>query len=265
MYKPQFIRSAIDAGDCVSNAWSLIKPNYWLFFGISLVTYLLIACIPCLNVFLMGPVMGGFYYTALRAMRGEPIDFGMMFKGFEKFLPLMVVGLIQSIPTMIYQGFDITIRFSNFGIESLLSGAGSESGEFDPRILLASGYVVVIVVIAFLLMVFSMIWAITFAFAVPIMMEQDLASPLEALKLSARASWSNVGGIILLGIFSVLLAFAGVLALCIGVFFVLPIVWVAWAFAYRQVFPLDSSYTPPNIMPPPPTAYGSGYGDYRAS
>ena len=95
MTDPQYIKGGIDATGCISNAWEMIKPNYWLFFGISLLTYVLIACIPCINVILMGPVMGGVYYTAFRAMRGEPIEFGMMFKGFERFVPLMVVGIVQ--------------------------------------------------------------------------------------------------------------------------------------------------------------------------
>lgn len=256
---PQYYKSAIDAGGCVSNAWNLVQTNYWLFFGISLLTYVLIACIPCLNVFLMGPVMGGFYYTALRAMRGEPIEFGMMFKGFEKFVPLMVVGLVQSVPSIIYQGFDISIRVSNIGIESILAGSRSNGGDFDPNILLASGYFIVILIVTVLLIIFSILWAITFAFAVPVMMEQNVAGPIEALKISARASWSNVGGIVLLAIFSFLLALVGFIALCIGFLFVLPVIWVAWAFAYRQVFP---DINPPVYRnePPPPDAYQGSFG-----
>lgn len=255
---PQFYKSAIDATGCISNAWNLIKPNYGMFLGISVLTYVLIACIPCLNVFLMGPVMGGFYYTALRAMRGEPIEFGMMFKGFERFVPLMVVGLIQMIPSIIYQGFDISVRFGNFGLESILANA-SRNGEMDPSIIFASGYLIVVLIIAVVLMIFSVIWAISFAFAIPIAMENESLSPIEALKLSARASWGNVGGIIVLAIFSFLIAFGGVLAFCIGVLFVLPIIWVSWAFAYRQVFP-DINPTVYRNEPPPPDAYQGSFG-----
>lgn len=261
---PQFYKSAIDATGCISNAWNLIKPNYGLFLGVSVLTYVLIACIPCLNVFLMGPVMGGFYYTALKAMRGEPVEFGMMFKGFERFVPLMVVGLIQAIPSIIYQGFDLSIRFGNVGIESILNDAGSRGNFFqgdgiDPRILFASGYFIVIMIAAVVLILFSMIWAISFAFAIPIAMENEALSPMEALKLSARASWSNVGGIIVLAILSFLIALGGVFALCIGVLFVLPIIWVSWAFAYRQVFP-DLSPTVIRNEPPPPDAYRGSFG-----
>lgn len=256
---PQYYKSAIDATGCISNAWNLIKPNYGLFLGVSFLSYILIACIPCLNVFLMGPVMGGVYYTALRAMRGEPVDFGMMFKGFERFVPLMVIGLIQSIPSIIYQGFDIASRFGNFGIEAMLKDMSTSGDGIDPRIIFASGYLIVILVVAIVLMIFSIVWAISFAFAIPIAMENESLSPIDALKLSAKASWGNVGGIIVLAILSFLMAVGGVLALCIGVFFVLPIIWVSWAFAYRQVFP-DLNPTVFRNEPPPPDAYQGSFG-----
>jgi len=171
--------------------------------------------------------------------------------------------LIQSIPSIIYQAFDIASRIGNFGIESMLNDAGSRGNFFqegvDPRILFASGYFILILIIALVLMVFSILWAITFAFAIPIAMENESLSPIEALKLSARASWGNVGGIIVLAILSFLLALGGVIALCIGVFFVLPIIWVSWAFAYRQVFP-DLSPTVFRNEPPPPDAYQGSFG-----
>ena len=58
----------------------------------------------------------------------------------------------------------------------------------------------------------------------------------------------------MLFIFEFLLALAGVLALCIGIFFVIPIIYAANAFAYRQVFPWVRDNF--NMAPPPPTAYG---------
>ena len=254
----QYFKGAIDASGCISNAWELIKPNYWLFFGISLLTWVLIACIPCLNVVMVGPVMGGFYYTALRAMRGEPVEFGMMFKGFERFVPLMVVGLVQSIPSIIYQGFDLTVRLGNLGLQDFgRSGSGRnffQSGE--PNIALAGGLLVVIIIVAVVLMIVSIVWAISFALAIPILIDNENMGPMDALKLSARASWSNVGGIIVLAILGGLLGIAGALALCIGILFVLPVIWVSWAFAYRQVFP-DLAPTAYRYEPPSPESYGS--------
>jgi uncharacterized membrane protein len=258
MMNPQYYKGAIDASGCISNAWEMIKPNYWLFFGISLLTYMLIACIPCLNVILVGPVMGGVFYTSFRAMRGEPIEFGMMFKGFERFVPLMVVGLVQSIPSIIYQGFDISIRFSNLGIEQIMRGRGGQDD--GTGLAIAGGYLAIIIVVTVILVVLSIVWAISFAFAIPILVENENMSPIEALKLSARAAWSNVGGIVVLAILCFLLAFVGMLALCIGVLFVLPLIWVSWAFAYRQVFPDLGPPSAYRYEPPSPEAYQGSFG-----
>jgi len=52
----QFIPGAIDAGGCISNGWNLIKPNYWMYFGITVLAMVLLACIPCLNFCLSGPL-----------------------------------------------------------------------------------------------------------------------------------------------------------------------------------------------------------------
>ena len=259
MTNPQYIKGAIDASGCISNAWEMIKPNYWLFFGISLLTYVLIACIPCLNVILVGPVMGGVYFTAFRAMRGEPVDFGMMFKGFERFVPLMVVGLVQSVPGIIYQGFDISIRIGGSGLDTIMQGRSGGSGD-GGDLAIAGGFLAVIIVVGLLLMIFSIVWAISFAFAIPILVENEDMGPIDALKLSARAAWSNVGGIIVLAILGFLLAFVGVLALCIGVFFVMPVLFVAWAFAYRQVFPDLGPPSAYRYEPPSPEAYQGSFG-----
>src|SRR5690348_4596735 len=113
----EFQRGAIDAGGCISSAWDMLKNNYGLYLGIALIAMILTGCIPCFNVFLIGPVMGGVAYVVLRHMRGEPVEFGMMFQGFQKFVPLMVIGVIQSIPGVIAQVFQYTIRFAEIGLD----------------------------------------------------------------------------------------------------------------------------------------------------
>src|SRR5690242_14590825 len=100
MTSVQYQRGAIEASDCIGSAWTLVTRNFFLYVGGCIVLLLLIGCIPVLNWILFGPMMGGFYYLVLRDMRDEPVDFGMLFKGFDKFLPLMIVGLIQIAPSI---------------------------------------------------------------------------------------------------------------------------------------------------------------------
>ena len=252
MTNNDFYPSAINAGDCVSNAWNLVKQNYGMYLGIALVGMILSGCIPCVSLFLVGPILGGIFYVLLREMRGEPVEFGMMFKGFEKFVPLMVIGLIQAIPEIIGQILRVVVQVGNF---SLSGGRDKDFQFFAPNgpELLASGLVVVVAIIALVLIVFGIAWRVLLFFAIPIALERDLG-PVEAMKLSAKAAMSNIGGLIVLFIFEFLIALLGIIALCIGIFFVIPIIYAANAFAYRQVFPLIQQKF--NMSPPPPNAYG---------
>jgi uncharacterized membrane protein len=255
----EFRSGAINAGECITNGWELVKKNYGLYIGIILLTLVFIGCIPFVSVFIIGPTLGGVYYVFLRDMRDDPVDFGMMFKGFEKFVPLMVIGLIQSIPGVIFQILQFTFNiFSN-----LLAAPPRRGGDLyrsdAPDLTLLSGVLGIFIVVMLVFTVISLIWWAIFFFAIPLAMERDL-KPMEAIKLSARASFSNIGGLILLIILQMLVGLLGMLLCLVGIFLVsIPVVYAANAFAYRQVFPLldrPETYS----TPPPPATYGSNFG-----
>ena len=258
MTNPTFYSGAINAGECIGNAWNLVTRQFWLYIGIGFLTMLMVSCIPCLHYFLLGPVLGGFYFVVLRDMRSEPIEFGMLFKGFEKFVKLMAVGLIQAIPGIIGEGFRITVNIADVFTRGRRGGPRSTDFLLQsnglPAVLAGVG-LIVIIIIAIVLILFAIAWGITFFFALPIAMETDL-SVGDSIKLSARAGWGNIGGLIVLFILSFLIVLAGVLAICLGIFVAVPVIYAANAFAYRQVFPLLNSN--PGYQPPP--AYGSSFG-----
>lgn len=252
----EFQRGVIDAGGCVSNAWTMVKQNYGVYLGIALIAMILAGCIPCVSLFLVGPVMGGVYFVYLRAMRGEPVEFAMMFKGFEKFVPLMVIGIIASIPEIIGQILRSTVDLGRLG---LMGDGRNKDFQFfqqgsNPEFAIATGLLILIAIVAVVVILFAVVWRVLLFFAIPLVMEYDLGV-IDAIKLSARAATSNIGGMIVLFIFEFLIVLLGVLALCIGVFFVIPIIYAANAFAYRQVFPLVEQRF--NMSPPPPNAYGN--------
>lgn len=252
----QFQSSAIDAGGCIGNAWELVKRNLGMYIGIGLITLILIGCIPIVNFFLMGPVLGGFCYVVLRDMRDEPVDFGMLFKGFEKFVPLMVVGLIQSIPGVIFQILQLTIdvaRLINLPGGTTTGSSGSDFFQADSSGI-ATGLMILGIVVGIVFFVLMIFWTVAFQFAIPLVMERDLGV-VDAIRLSAKAGFSNIGGIIVLYILCGLVGLLGFLALCLGYFVAVPVIYAAFAFAYRQVFPaiFEQQF---NMAPPPPTAYG---------
>jgi hypothetical protein len=75
-----------------------------------------------------------------------------------------------------------------------------------------------------------------FMFVFPLIVDRQL-SGWEALKLSSRAVWANIGGVILLILLSTALSFLGVLACYVGAILEMPLMMGLTAVAYRKVFP----------------------------
>ena len=247
----QFNRNAINAGDCISKGKDLVMENYGMYIGITLLAFVLTGCIPIVNLFLAGPIMCGIFYVLFRQMRSEQVEFGMMFKGFENFVPAMLVGLLAAIPEIISQGVRISIDLADLGIN------GSLFQSDQARIALSTGLIVVAAIVGLGFFLASLALRVTLFFALPLITEHGLGAG-DAIKLSAQSGWNNLGGIIVLSILEFFLVLGGLLLCIVGIFFVLPIIYAANAFAYRQVFPdnqqnFDSS-------PPPPSEYNNAFG-----
>jgi uncharacterized membrane protein len=258
----QFNRGAIDAGSAVSQGWEMVKANYGIFLGVSLVAMVLSGCIPCVSLFLMGPILAGVYYFSLKLYGGGSVEFGDMFKGFEKFVPLMVIGIVQSIPEIIGQGLRVGANIGQIGLDS---SRGRGSGQFfqssgNPDVFagVAAGVLIIIMIVAIVFILFAIVWRFLLFFALPLAFERDLG-PVDAMKLSAQAAMANIGGVIVLFIFEFLIAILGMIMCGIGLLLVsVPMIYAANAIAYRMVFPKQNENF--NYNPPPPTAYQGGFG-----
>jgi hypothetical protein len=205
------------------------------------------------NFFLVGPMMGGFAFIVLRDLRGEPVDFGMLFKGFEKFLPLMVLGLIQSAPGIAFQIIQWTIDLSSLAAR----GVGSDMYQGEAPAAIQTGLMFGMFGLFFGYIIVQFIWNAVFVFAFPLMIENDISIG-EAITLSFGAAFANIGGLILLVILNFLIALLGVMVFCVGILVAIPITFAAYTVAYRQVFPDRQQRF--DTAPPPPSAYGSSFG-----
>src|SRR5918994_6075848 len=94
----EFRSGVISPVECVKEGWQLIKDRYWLFLGITLVAMLVGGAVP---VVLIGPMMVGLYLCLFAKMRGEPVEFGMLFKGFDYFVQGLVAAAIQTLPLIL--------------------------------------------------------------------------------------------------------------------------------------------------------------------
>src|SRR5260370_27005865 len=93
-----FERGVIRPVECLKSGWALIKDRYWLFLGIVFVGIFIGSAVP---IVLIGPMMVGIYLCFFRRMRGEPVAFGDLFKGFDFFVQGLIAAVIQMIPMII--------------------------------------------------------------------------------------------------------------------------------------------------------------------
>lgn len=244
----EFRRGVIAPVECIKEGWALIKDQYWLFFGISLVGILIGGIVP---IVLLGPMMVGIFLCLLKRQRGELVEFGTLFKGFDQFIPGLVVTLLKMIPIfivlipyyIIVVGTIITTmpRGGNVGPE--------ESRQFVFSIL---GFELVFFVI---IMAVSILTEIFFMFAYPLVADRKL-SALDAVKLSFRAGKANLGGVLGLMLLNTLFGIIGVLCCIVGVYFYLPVAFASQVVAYRRVF-ADIGVPRFPSPPPPPGSWAA--------
>jgi hypothetical protein len=227
--------------ECVKEAWALIKDQYWLFLGITFVGVFVGGAVPLV---LIGPMMVGIYLCLFRRMRGEPVDFGTLFKGFDYFAQSLIAALLQMIPMVV-----IMVPFYIVMFVLMMTSMPRGSGRMDPdassRFMFTffgfeAVFILVMIAVGIAVNIF-------FMFAFPLIADRGL-SGLEAVKLSIKAGKANFGGILGLLLLNAGIGLLGVLACYVGVFFIMPISLASYAVAYRRVFPSISQ----NFVSPPP-------------
>lgn len=250
----QIESGAIDAPGCISEGWQLVKPDYGLFILMGLlfaVITIIVSYIPYigsfLNILISAPLLCGIYIALLMRRRGEIVTFGTMFEGFRSFLPAVLATLIPSLPALIL-GVVIGLMV-NTTAATTASGGRFPFGQGLSAFLVISAIVVYLIVLVLQILMF---------FALPLIADRNLGIA-DAVKLSLEGATKNFGGIFVLLLLEGLLAIAGVLALCIGILFVIPIIYAANIIAYKSVFPDNNDNSPYN-EPPRPDAYDGNFG-----
>ena len=238
----EFRRGVVAPVECIKEGWALIKDQYWLFLGISLLGILIGGAVP---IVLLGPMMIGIFLCLLQRQRGEPVEFGTLFKGFDQFVQGLVVAALKTIPIII-----VIVPYYIFLFTMMATSMprGRHPSPEDSQAFVWSFFGVEMVFAA-VIMIVSMLLEIFFMFAFPLIADRKL-SGLDAVKLSFRAGKANIGGIIGLILLNGLLGFVGLLCCIIGVYFYIPIAFASQVVAYRRVFP-DLGQKLPSPPPPP--------------
>lgn len=236
MQNTEFKTGVIKPIEVYKEAWELMKSEYWLIFAITIVGILIGSVVP---IVLIGPMMCGIYMCLLDKIEGRPLVFDRLFKGFDFFLPGLVIALIIMIPTIV---FIFAVYIPMIGVAL----AGQRMNQSEMMAYFAGVLVFELIIAVVMICIHTLV-----IFSFPLVVDRKLTG-WQAIRTSARAVWANLGGIA--GLFGVgfLVCMGGYLLLCVGVYLALPIVMMANAVAYRKIFPSTSG---PNLNPPTPYAY----------
>lgn len=235
---PEFNRGAVRPMECLRGGWDLIKGQYWLFLGMSVVAILVGSAVPM--GILMGPMMCGLDLAFFRRQRGEPVTFDLLFKGFDYFKESVIATLIQVVPMILILIPTYIISFALF-FTTFKPGRRGAPPDLFPFFAFMSAIFLVIMAISIAIGIF-------FAFTYPLIVDRRL-SGVDAVKTSIKAATGNLGGVLGLMLMMMLLSAVGVLFCYVGALLILPVHFAAWTVAYRQVF------SPLSAPPPPPAGF----------
>ena len=251
----EFRTDPVSALEMFGEARALISGNFWTMVGICFVG-ILVGSVAPMGV-LMGPMMCGIFMCFFAMMRNEQPTFSLLFQGFDVFIESLVALLVQV-------GVSIGVMILLFGVlvvGGLALGAVAAGGQPGGNPEAAFG-VLIFGIVAFygLIIGVSIVVGVLFIFTWPLIADHRL-SGLEAVKLSARAAWANLGSVLRLMILNMMVTIPAVLLCYLPVLLVLPVVMGSQAMLYRRVFPeaVSSSATGEYWEEPQPDLGGGGY------
>jgi uncharacterized membrane protein len=242
-----FNRKAVEPVQCIKNGWELVKDQYWLFIGMTFIAVLIGGAVP-LGI-LLGPMMCGLYLTFFKKRRGEPIEFGTLFKGFDFFGPSLVATLLHIVPILAIVLPAYFLFYITMVVSMVAQGNSSE-----PNPAAAFGIMGGFILFWLVVMILVIFISIGFTFSYPLIVDRKLQG-LDAVKLSFRAAMANFWRLLGMSLLTSLLSMAGILLCYVGMFLVFPIAYAAIASAYEQVFGLAGPGENNENLPPPPPQF----------
>lgn len=237
----------INAVDCMKQGWEMIKPDYWLFFGITIVGLLIGGAIP---IVLIGPMLCGIYYCMLkRHDNGGPVEFGNLMKGFDFFAQ-------STIAILILAGIMGIIAFIVIVIPMMITmGVAAASPE------LGAVFMILMFIVMFLFAIFAACAHVLIIFTHLLIVDRKMDA-WPAIKTSAAAGRQNVNVIVMFILVQFGMVLVGYVLCIVGVYLALPIMYAGTTVLYRKIFPMlpgtvyENSQQP---MPPAPNYPQTGY------
>ncbi len=232
MSNEQFNVGVIKPVECLKEAWELIKPQYWILFAVTIIGVMIGGMTMYI---LLGVMMCGIYLCYLQAIDGQRVEIETLFKNFKLFLPSLLLVIVMIVPAIIV----MAVIYVPLLIAAIM---GSKLSQSELMTLLFGSFAIEIVVAIIMVCLHTLLM-----FAFPLIVDRNLSS-LQAMKLSAKAVWKNLGGVTGIWVLMFLLNLAGMLVFCVGIYFTIPLLLATQLVAYRKVFPKPNNQrfnTPP--------------------
>ena len=170
-------------GEWFTASWETVKP-VWLEYVIAYLVYQLVlmfasAMLILPGLLLVGPLTGGLYIYAAKRMEGMEVEVTDIFKGFSRFVELLIIGLVVALIPAVVAGI--------FWLPSMLAamGAGATSGVAQEGLLAASSLASCLgcIVVPLFGIVYPVFALTAFVFAVPLVLFKNMKA-IDALKKS---------------------------------------------------------------------------------
>lgn len=236
MHETEFRTGVIRPVECVKEGWELIKSDYWILFGITLVGMIIGGVTMYI---LLGAMACGIFIAYLKRIDGQPVAFDDLWAGMKHLGAGFVVMLALIAPMVVVYA----ILYVPLIMATVMGQRMSEEE------LMAMVFAIFAFDLIFVILMVCFHTLLMFAF--PLIVDRQLGG-IAAIKTSIKSVWKNLSGVAGLVGVNFILTILGYAALCIGLYFVIPIMIAGTVVAYRKVFPRT---TLPDFAPPPPSAY----------
>ena len=223
----------LDVGMAFSSGWGLLKQHMGLmigagaiFFGILMVAAIIGTVIPFAQLFVQGPLTGGFIILILNLSRYGQADISDLFLGFKNYGWLLLAYIVQ-VAVIFAALIPGVIVMLVGGLIPLMAEGGTEE--------IAGGTIALLIVGSLLMLILAMIAAILTYF--PIFLIADKRAEFgDAFVVGFRASKKNFWAILGLFILISLVAAVSAIPCGLGLIFTLPWSFAVMAQAYEQMF-----------------------------
>jgi hypothetical protein len=255
----------LDIGGCVTRGWELMKGNFGTLFLSFLLAIVIVggasaainglgslalagwlAHSPVLHqVFRLfcgavtapvtGPVMAGLYFLFIRASRGEAVNVGEVFTGFQRsfkdlFIGYLIVSLLIGVCMTPYT-FVSDAKLLPI-TEQMQHASPADLQNLMPQFWAA---IFATLPVLFICMIPVTYLSVNLQFTLPLIIDQQMAfwpAMKASWKMVHKHWWQVFGLTIVVGLVSA----AGIFGCCIGVLFTIPIGMAAMMIAYETIF-----------------------------